>query len=97
MNAGSLGDRLERTRIDADATHLPVESTDGFRVCVPVAAAIEGVLAVDRVGTDVFPRLVAPSLSGTRFVRRVATIGGRRLAPSADPADHEDLLLAAAP
>jgi DMSO/TMAO reductase YedYZ molybdopterin-dependent catalytic subunit len=93
--AALLGD------IDAGATHLLVESTDGFRVCVPVAAAIEGILAVDRVDTDVFPRglprLVAPSLSGTRFVRRVATIEGRRLPPSADPADHEDLLLAEAP
>ena len=149
MNAHSLADRLERTRIggdvdiglresierfdlvdfpcetrcgsgdpvaghwrgielaalldgvDADATHLLVESTDGFRVCVPVAKAIEGILAVDRVDTDFFPRglprLVAPSLSGTRFVRRVATIEGRRLPPSADPEDHEDLLLAETP
>jgi len=30
-------------------------------------------------------------------VRRVATIEGRRLPPSADPEDHEDLLLAETP
>jgi hypothetical protein len=41
--------------------------------------------------------LVAPSLPGTQFVCRVATIEGRRRPPSADPADHEDLLLAEAP
>jgi len=87
--------------IDADATHLLVESEDGFRACIPIAEAIEGILAVDRIDTDFFPkglpRLVAPSLSGTRFVRRVAAIEGKRLPPSADPEEHEDLLMAETP
>ncbi len=87
--------------IDADATHLLVESEDGFRVCVPIADVLDGILAVDRLDTEFFPRglprLVAPSLSGTRLVRRVATIEGKRLSPSADPEEYEDLLLAEAP
>jgi len=87
--------------VDDDATHLLVESEDGFRVCVPVVDVLDGILAVDRLDTDFFPeglpRLVAPSLSGTRLVRRVATIEGERLPPSADPESYEDLLLADAP
>ncbi|WP_181690980.1 molybdopterin-dependent oxidoreductase [Natronomonas sp. LN261] len=82
--------------IDPDATHLLVESEDGFRVCVPVADAVEGILAVDRLDTEFspegLPRLVSPSLSGTRLVRRVATIEGTRLSGSADPAAYEELL-----
>ena len=87
--------------LDADTTHLLVESEDGFRVCVPIADAVDGVLAVDRLDTDFFPeglpRLVAPSLSGTRLVQRVASIEGRRLSPSEDPEAFEDLLLAETP
>ena len=87
--------------LDADATHLLVESEDGFRACVPIADAVEGILAVDRLDTDFFPeglpRLVAPSLSGTRLVRRVASIEGKRLSPSEDPEAFEDLLLAETP
>lgn len=87
--------------IDADATHLVVESEDGFRVCVPIADAVDGILAVDRLDTEFFPdglpRLVAPSLSGTRLVRRVVSIEGERLSPSEDPEAFEDLLLAETP
>jgi hypothetical protein len=84
--------------IDADATHLVVESEDGFRVCVPILDAVGGILAVDRLDTagfpDGLPRLIAPSLSGTRLVRRVVSVDGERLSPSEDPGDFEDLLVA---
>ncbi len=81
--------------IDPDATHVVVESIDGFRVCVRIVDVIGGVLAIDRADTDAAPtecpRLVAPSLSGTRLVRNVSAVEGVRLSPAADPATLERL------
>lgn len=80
---------------DPDTTHLLVESADGFRVCVSIRDASDGVLALERLdtraGPDELPRLVSPSLSATRFVRNVATIEGRRLSSSIDPGTLERL------
>lgn len=79
------------SRADPDATHLLVESEDGFRACVPLADAVDGILAVKRVDGrgDGLPRLVVPSILGTRMVKRVERIETRRLSPAQDPEELE--------
>lgn len=76
---------------DPDATHLLVEAEDGFRACVPLSDAVRGILAVERLDRpgDGFPRLVVPSILGTRMVKDVARIETRQLSPEEDPADIE--------
>lgn len=82
--------------IDAEATHLLVESADGFRACVPIVETLDGIIAVERLDTESvpegLPRLIAPSLSGTRLVQNVAAIEGKQLSASADPEEFEQLL-----
>jgi len=78
-----------------DTTHLAVAGEDGYRVCVPVAAALDGLLAYRRDGAacEGAPRFVAPGVSGVRTVKRVARIEALELAPEADPEDREELRL----
>lgn len=81
--------------IDASATHLLVESEDGFRVCIPLVDVLDGIVAVERLDSEsspeALPRLIAPSLTGTRLVRQVASIEGEQLSPAADPGEYEHL------
>ena len=83
--------------VESDATHLAAESADGFRVCIPVLDALDGILAVGRLDAEPnparLPRLIAPALSGTRLVKRVVEIDGERLSPSDDPGAFEELRL----
>jgi DMSO/TMAO reductase YedYZ molybdopterin-dependent catalytic subunit len=87
--------------IDDESTHAAVESGDGFRICVPVADLIDGILAVERLDEPAeegaLPRLVSPSLSGTRLIKGVGEIEGKRLSPAEDPAAFEELLLEEGP
>jgi len=77
-------------------THLAVAAEDGYRVCVPVAAALDGLLAYRRDGgaCEGAPRFVAPGVSGVRTVKRVARIEALELPPGADPEAREALRLA---
>lgn len=110
----SSGDRFEGswrgipladllTGIDPDSTHLLVEAEDGFRACIDIAAALDGVVALERLddrtddGPDGLPRLVVPGCLGTRMVKRVARIETRRLDPDADPEEFERLDPASTP
>lgn len=75
----------------ADTTHLIVESTDGYRMAVPVAAGLVGVLAFQKDGvpigeTNPYPnRFVSPAIEGERDVKGVARIEFHALAPGSDP------------
>lgn len=81
---------LERGEIDPDTTHLLVEAVDGFRACVPIKRALDGIVAIERLdGPDELPRLIAPSIDGTRTVQRIIRIEGRRLDPGIDREDLE--------
>lgn len=82
---------LVEDALEPDATHLLVEASDGFRVCVSIAAALDGILATERLdGVDEgLPRLIAPSIDGTRTAKRIVRIEGRRLRPGEDPEDLE--------
>jgi hypothetical protein len=82
---------LSEDALEPDATHLLVEASDGFRVCVPVAAALDGILATERLDgvDDGLPRLIAPSIDGTRTVKRIVWIESRRLRPGEEPEDLE--------
>lgn len=90
---------LERAGSPADATHVLVEAADGYRVCVEVATALEGVLALFQNGRplaeteDYETRFVAEGVDGPRTVKAVATIRAVALDPGEDPEDREDLLL----
>jgi len=79
----------------AETTHLAVAGEDGYRVCVPVADGLDGLLAYRRDGTACAgaPRFVAPGVSGVRTVKRVARIEAVVLSADADPEDFEALRL----
>lgn len=82
--------------VDPTATHLLVEAEDGFRVCVDVADAIDGILAIRRLDVDSsngLPRFVVPGLKGTRMVKNVARIESRYLEGTDDPHELEALKL----
>ncbi|WP_134670944.1 molybdopterin-dependent oxidoreductase [Halorussus marinus] len=77
-------------------THLAVEGEDGYRACVPIADALDGLLAYRRAGAACggAPRFLAPGVSGVRTVKRVARIEALELPAGADPEDREALVLA---
>ncbi|MEM4782336.1 MAG: hypothetical protein QXG03_12365 [Halalkalicoccus sp.] len=87
-----IAELLDDGEFDPDATHLLVEAVDGFRVCVPVGRALDGILATERLdGPDDLPRLIAPSIDASRTIRRVARIEGRQLASGTDREELERL------
>lgn len=90
---------VDRASVPDDTTHLLVESADGYRVCVDVPTALDGLLALARDGralSDVEPyesRFLAPGLPGPRTVKDVVRVEAVRLEPGADPDAYEDLKL----
>jgi len=81
--------------IPSETTHLQVEGADGFTVCVPIGAALDGVLAFDDAAADADaqPRFAAPGISGTRTVKGVRRLWPATLDPEDHPDEWEDLLL----
>lgn len=89
-----VSDLLDAADAPDATTHVAVEGGDGYRVCVPVSAALDGLLARRRAGEPLdAPRFVAPGVSGVRTVKRVARIEAVALAPEADPEEVEELKL----
>lgn len=90
---------LERVGPPEDATHVVVEAADGYRVCVEISTALEGVFALFRDGRplaeteDYETRFVAEGVDGPRTVKAVATIRSVAIEPGEDPEEREDLLL----
>ena len=97
---GWAGLAVDALLLDADVpgqtTHLQVEGEDGFTVCIPVGAALDGVLTFESTGGNVEsePRFAAPGISGTRTVKGVRRIRPVTLDPSEHPEEREDLTLA---
>lgn len=91
---------LECAGPPGDATHLLVSGADGYRVCVPLADALDAMLAVARLDADAdasLPRFVGTSVSGTRAVQRVRRLETVALAPGEDAARRERLSPATSP
>jgi DMSO/TMAO reductase YedYZ molybdopterin-dependent catalytic subunit len=80
---------------DADAppetTHVRLESRDGYRVCVPIRDALDGIVADTKEGAplakraDYRTRFVAPGVDGERLVKGLRRLEALALAPDEDP------------
>ncbi|MFB6352986.1 MAG: molybdopterin-dependent oxidoreductase [Halobacteriales archaeon] len=91
-----VGELLERAGPAADATHLVVTGADDYRVCVPLAATLDALLAVERLDAPddgALPRFLGTGVGGTRSVKRVRRIETASLAPGEDATQYEDLQL----
>jgi len=88
-----VGALLERAAPADGATHLVVTGADDYRVCVPLTAALGGLLAVERLdeADASLPRFLAPTVSGTRSVKRVRRLEPVALAPGEDRSRYEAL------
>ena len=87
---------LERADPAEAATHLVVTGADGYRVCVPLAAGLEALLALERVDAPddgSLPRFLGPAVEGTRSVKLVRRLETVSLGPDDDPEAYEELLL----
>lgn len=80
---------LERVDLPGDTTHVQLESRDGYRACVPVAALVDAVIALgDENG---HPRFVSPAVIGPRAIKDLASIRPLSLDAPEDPEAYERL------
>lgn len=81
------------TEIEPTATHLIVTADDGFRACISIRDAMDGILAVERLDAESsgLPRAIVPTITGTRMVKRVVRLEGHSLSPAEDPRARERL------
>ncbi|AEH37307.1 molybdopterin-dependent oxidoreductase [Halopiger xanaduensis] len=86
---------LERASVPPETTHLLVVSGDGYRACVAVETALEGLLALGKNGrpladaSDYETRFVAVGADGPRTVKDVGRIEAMTLEPGEDPEAYE--------
>ncbi|GAB3666007.1 molybdopterin-dependent oxidoreductase [Halopiger thermotolerans] len=86
---------LERASVPPETTHLLVVSADGYRACVAVDTALEGLVALGKDGrpladaSDYETRFVAAGADGPRTVKDVARIEAVTLEPGEDPEAYE--------
>jgi len=72
-------------------THVRLESRDGYRVCVPIRDALDGIVADTKEGAplaeraDYGTRFVAPGVDGERLVKGLRRLEALALAPDEDP------------
>ena len=89
-----LGALLAYAGVEESATHVVVTGRDGYRVCVPIAVALDALLAVSRVDdadAKSLPRFVGSGVESTRAVSNVQRIETVRLAPAERAHDYENL------
>ena len=89
----SVGDLLLAADAPAETTHIQVKGADGFAVCVPIGAALDGVLTFGDGETAEDPRFAAPGISGTRTVKGVRRVTPLTLDPGEHPEQWEDFKL----
>ncbi|WP_281195074.1 molybdopterin-dependent oxidoreductase [Halorubrum sp. F4] len=84
---------VEEAEFPPETTHLIFETTDGYRACLDVHTALDGLLAVaidgEPLGAAERPRLVCPGIEGIRTVKRVSEIVPATLSRGEDPEDLE--------
>lgn len=84
-----VSELVEAAKFPADTTHVVVESTDGYRACVPISALPEAIIAIgDGPGK---PRFVSPAVIGPRAIKNLESVEPRSLDPDADPEEYERL------
>jgi DMSO/TMAO reductase YedYZ molybdopterin-dependent catalytic subunit len=82
---------LDAVEAPPDTTHLRLSSRDGYRVCVPVRDALDGVVADARDGERLAltrpyaTRFLASDVDGARLVKGLARVETLALAPDEDP------------
>ena len=87
-----LFDALELASVPPETTHVAVESADGYRVCVEITRALDGLLAFARDGDPLEEiRFVAPEIGGPHAVKAVRLIECLTLSPGEDHELHEEL------
>lgn len=78
-------------------THVRLESRDGYRVCVPVRDALDGVVAYASGGEPLHEqepyrtRFVAPGVDGERLVKGLRRVEALALDPGDDPDELENV------
>ncbi len=88
---------IEEVAISERATHILVESVDGFRACFPLLEALDSLVAFEETrldcddSFDVTPRIVSPFLDSRRAVKFVDRITAIRLEPDEDATAYENL------
>ncbi|PHQ47007.1 hypothetical protein DJ68_04195 [Halorubrum sp. C3] len=88
---------LSAADVSDETTHLVVESDGGYRMCVDIRAALDGLVAFFRDGTPILEcepyetRFITPGVDGARTVKAVALLEARHLSPSADPESVEEI------
>jgi DMSO/TMAO reductase YedYZ molybdopterin-dependent catalytic subunit len=85
---------LERADPSPETTHVLVEGAGGYVACIPVASALDGVIALGRAADDslgrTFPtRLVVPGVEAARTVKDVRRVAATVLASDESPAEVE--------
>lgn len=92
-----VDDLLDEAEVPPDTTHVTVESTDGYRVAVPVREAIDGLLAYLKDGVPIGQdhpyanRFVSPIVEGARDIKGVSRIEHSTLGPTEDPESLENI------
>jgi hypothetical protein len=85
-----VGDLLDAVDPPGETTHVVVESTDGYRGCVGVGVAVEGMIALERDGHTLDgARFLAPGVEGPRAVKQVVSLDPVSLDPGEDRAEYE--------
>ncbi|WP_435345879.1 molybdopterin-dependent oxidoreductase [Haloarchaeobius sp. HRN-SO-5] len=85
-----VADLVDAVGLPGETTHLVVESRDGYRSCVEVRVAVEGLLAFERDGDRLDgPRFLAPAIEGPRAVKDVVALRPVSLDPDEDRAAYE--------
>lgn len=83
---------LDEATLPAETTHVLFESTDDYRVCVDISAALCGILALaDADGRlESAPRFVSAEIDGTRALKQVGWVEPLALAPDESPEEYEN-------
>ena len=86
---------VDRAAVPPETTHLTFETADGYRACLDVHTALDGVLAVAMDGEPLDaaerPRLVCPGIEGIRTVKGVSAVVPASLSRGEDPEELEAL------
>ena len=85
---------LSHVELPPEMTHLVLTSVDGFRVCVSIAGALDGLLATAADGESISgsPRFVSPAIDGPRTIKRVDRLKPMRLCPNDSPEEFENIV-----
>lgn len=88
---------VEEYPLPVETTHLSFTSRDGYRCCIDLRTALDGVLATERDGTRIgsgrsyAARFVAPGIEGTRCLKDIRTVRPLSLEAGEPRTDYEQL------